>query len=178
MVPAAPARIACLIDAVFPALARQRQIADRDDASVLAVGHGAGQMPPAIAERIKLLGIAEIEMGLLTHPFAQALLQRALRAGIEGTEGQGILAAIMGDHQSARFLAFHRNDGRGKADADRAAAHRPASGKAVVTPSVTLHGSPITLRAATMRPPRPNASSAWRTSSVLGLACGARRRIA
>ena len=30
-------------------------------------------MPAAIAEGVELLGIAEIEMGLLAHPFAQAL---------------------------------------------------------------------------------------------------------
>src|SRR5262249_46650248 len=130
------------------------------DAGVFAIRHGAGQMPAAVAEGIELFGIAQIEMGLFLHPFAQALFQGALRAGVERAEGKRIFAIVTHDDQSAGLAAFHRNDGGGQADADGTKAHRPMRGKLVVTPSTTFNGSPMTPRAATMRPPRPSASSA------------------
>src|ERR1700710_2477144 len=111
-------------------------------------------MPPAIAEGIKLFGIAQIEMRLLAHPFAQTLFQGALRAGIEGAERQGVLTTLMRHHQRAWPLALDRNDRRRQTDADCAGAHRFTSGKAVVTPSATCSGCPITETAVTMRPPR------------------------
>src|SRR5690606_27192254 len=68
-VPAAPARI---VVARFLRLARQAQIADRDDAAV-----GAGAV--AVGEGVELLDIAEGVSGLALDPGAQAHLQGAVR---------------------------------------------------------------------------------------------------
>jgi hypothetical protein len=80
-IPVAPQRVGRL---EFAGGARQRQIADGNDARAFA---GLRQMAAAVAERIELLGIAEIEIGLLAHPGAQAAFQRAMAERIERSEG-------------------------------------------------------------------------------------------
>ena len=66
---------------------RQREIADREHARPFA---RTRQMPAAIAERVELLDIAELQSGLLLHPVAQSRFQRAMRDRIERAEGQGV----------------------------------------------------------------------------------------
>src|SRR6185437_9176224 len=179
MIPGPPARLALSGARVLFALAGKRQIADRNHPrSVGFPGSRRRQMPPAIAEGIELFGIAEVEAGLLSHPFAQALFQGALGFRIEGTERQCVLAVVMGHHQGARIFLLDRDDRGRQADADGGLGHSPTNGKVVATPSTAMLDGPIAASAVTMRPPRPNASSAWRTRSALGWAWGARRRIA
>src|SRR5215471_4684517 len=138
-------------------------------------------MPALVAKSVQLLGIAKIQLGLFAHPFAQARFQRAVMGWIKWTERQGIFAALMCHHQHGRPVGLHRHDCRGEADGNSFLffpVHKPTSGKTVVTPSITSTGGPIASSAASISPPRPRASSAWLTSSRLGWAWGARRRMA
>src|SRR5215472_5136995 len=105
-------------------------------------------MPSAIAECVKLFGIAKIEPGLLAHPFAQTLLQSALRFGIKRSERQRIFAVLLRHNQGAGILFFDRNNRRRKADAYGGLAHKPARGKAVAVPSNFNTGGPIACSAA------------------------------
>ena len=139
-------------------------------------------MPAAVAEGVKLLGIAKIETGLFAHPFAQARFQGALdgrdrtdRTATRLRRRHAPPPAPTGCSRSTETIAADRP----MLIRSRALTycHRPTSGKAVVTPSATISGGPIALSAAIMRPPRPSASSAWRTRSGWDWAWGARRRM-
>ena len=138
-------------------------------------------MPSAVAEGVELLGISEIEIGLLLHPAAQPAFQRAVIERIEGAEGQGVVrVARMMDDERGRTFVRHRHDGGGKADADDVLgcidAHRrtSVSGISTGTPSAIWSAMPMASMARTIAPLRPSASSARRTMSLLGIACGAR----
>ncbi len=52
-------------------------------------------MPPLVAEGVELFGVTQIEAGLFADPFAQARFQCAVMGGIEGAEGQGVIAVLM-----------------------------------------------------------------------------------
>ena len=86
-------------------------------------------MPPAIAERIELLHIAELDSGLPLHPFAQSDLERAVGAGREGTEGKRVPRAgsrrAGTHHQDMGLPLADRDDGGVKPELDvRIAASR------------------------------------------------------
>ena len=90
--------------------AGQREIADRK--SMRAAGLGVAA---AVAERIELLDIAEIEPGLPLHPFAQADLEGPVRARREQAEGKRVPCARScragPHHEDVGLLVAHRDDG-------------------------------------------------------------------
>ena len=66
-------------------VSRKRQIADRDHMQPIVA---RPRVPPTVAERVKLLHIAEVEAGLPLHPVAQADFERAVLERREQAERQ------------------------------------------------------------------------------------------
>src|SRR5688500_1133929 len=91
----------------------EREVADRKDMRSRIVRFS---VPAPIAERIKLLHIAEIEPGLLFHPGSEADLERALRARSKRTEGKRVPTArrtrFWAYHENLRLPVLHRDDRR------------------------------------------------------------------
>src|SRR6202789_4740286 len=131
-------------------------------------------MPAAIAESVKLLGIAQVEISLLAHPAAQTAFQGAVAERIEWAKGQGVAVPGVMDHQHARGFLGDRHDRRRQADAHDVLGRRGThnspgdSGNSTHSPSSTMTPRPIISAAATMRPSRRSALSARRTISGLG----------
>src|SRR5665648_952456 len=71
--------------------ARKREIADRERMRPAWL-----RVPPTVAEGVELLHIAELDPGLALHPFAQADLQRPVRARRERAKGQRVPCAGAG----------------------------------------------------------------------------------
>ena len=72
----------------------------------MRIGVARARMAAAIAERIQLFDIADIERGLRRHPFAQSDLEGAVRERVERTGRQTRrqvgLSGLAGD-QNLRF---------------------------------------------------------------------------
>src|SRR4029453_1326955 len=105
--------------------AGQSEIADGKHMRPAGLG-----MAPAIAERVELLDIAEIEPGLPLDPFAQADLERAMGAGRERAEGKRVPCTRAGragaDDENMRLARTDRDDGGVETEFDlRVAALRP-----------------------------------------------------
>ncbi len=67
----------------------------------------------AVAEGVELLGVAEVEAGLLAHPAAQAEVQSAVGLRLQRTERQGVLGSPgEADGQDAGNLGGDRHDHR------------------------------------------------------------------
>jgi hypothetical protein len=72
-------------------------------------------VPAAVAERVELLHVAELQPRLLLHPTAQTGFERAVRKRIEGAERQRIGAVAMHDQHAGTFLG-NRYDGCRQSD--------------------------------------------------------------
>ena len=76
----------------------------------------------AVAERIKLLDIAQFQARLLGHPGAQANVERAVLQWRERAERQAIGRAlcirVLAYHQHDGFVVGHGDDCRSEADLD------------------------------------------------------------
>ena len=78
----------------------------------------------AIAERVELLGVAEVEPGLLAHPGPQAAFERAVLARRERPERQAVGRAdavgLLAHDERDRLVVGDRDDGGVEADLDAA----------------------------------------------------------
>ena len=90
--------------------AGQREVTDRE-----RVRSARLRMPPAIAECVELLHIAELDSGLPFNPFAQTHFECSVGAGRERPEGQGIPVAgsrgTRAGHENMGLLIAHHDDG-------------------------------------------------------------------
>ena len=79
-------------------------------------------VPSAIAERVELLGIAELQPGLPMHPGAQAAFEGAMLQRRERPERQPVRRArhvrVVADDEHDRLVVGHGDDGRVEADLD------------------------------------------------------------
>ena len=102
-----------------------------------------GRMPPAVAERVELLHVAELDSGLAFHPLAQADLEGTVRARREWTKRQRIPGARPRGagprHEDMRLLIAHHDDGRVQAELDLRVVGGRFLGGCVVVPSAD-HG--------------------------------------
>ena len=98
---------------------RQRQIADRHDVWSDVAGLG---VPAAIAERVELLGIAELQARLPVHPGAQSTLERAVLHRRERSERQSVGGArdlgVVANDEHDGLVVGHGDDCRVEADFD------------------------------------------------------------
>ena len=69
-------------------------------------------VPAAVAERIKLFHIAQIELGLVLHPAPEAHIHGAVLERVERAEGQGIPLPRRAHHQGPRLGFGDGHDGR------------------------------------------------------------------
>src|SRR5262252_9242660 len=76
-------------------------------------------MPAAIAERIKLFHVAQLQRGLFGDPGTQAGLERAVGEGIERSEGEGIRLTVLAcDGEDQWLLVVDGDDRRVQSDLD------------------------------------------------------------
>ncbi len=138
--------------------AREREIADRNHVCDI----GRTGMAAAIAERVKLLDIADAQARLRLDPFAQPDLERAMRQRIERTERQAGARfgfSTVSRHQDRRLAVLHRDDCRGQPDFDRREdgfGHRYSRSSRKGSVAYAAMPGPIDSIAATMRPLRPS----------------------
>ena len=98
---------------------RQREIADRDDVrcrvSVLGVAS-------AIGKCVELLGITEVQTGLIVNPGPEPAFKRTMLTRIKRTERQYVRRAdavrFATDHKSDGLIVGDRYDRRVEADTD------------------------------------------------------------
>src|SRR6185369_8200182 len=111
IVPPPPARPGALQGGRrFFALAGEGEVADRKHVRADVTGHG---MAAAVAERIELLDVAELEGALFGDPRPQARLECAMRDRIKRPEGQGVgLAILAGDGEDQGLLVVDGDDRR------------------------------------------------------------------
>ena len=110
--PAPPA-----LSAVALGYARQRQIADRDHVRFI----GGPGMAAAVAERVKLLDVADPQAGLLLDPGAQADLEGAVRQRVERTEGKSRaqIRFVVARNEDCGLTGLNADDRGGQPDFDR-----------------------------------------------------------
>ena len=166
---------------------RQREIADRERMRSAGLG-----VPAPVAECVELFHITEREPGLPLHPFAQADLERTVRARGEWAERKRVPGVgprgARSRHEDVGLAFAHGDDGGIEPKLDlrivvprllrrrrfapwlshRGGYAARSAGRANTSASSAILPRPISSTALIMRPSRVRISSASATKSRLG----------